>query len=117
MKGIIRLYKRAKKVKAILAYLSAEKTSKRQNIDQPKKICYIMVLLQKTYYHAVPPVAKSKNRRCAFLSLALLFVLIALCSLFLGVPHTIWAAEAHVTQSSSSAFEYATPSLYRQGLL
>lgn len=104
--------KRAKKVKKFFLCSSVKKTSGCPDIAQRLKACYACILLQKAYYHVIlSPVAKSKNRRSAFLSLALLFILIALCSLFLGWPHTARAGETYVAHSSSLTIEKddATP--------
>jgi len=67
----------------------------------------IPVLLQKVSLHVASAVAQRKKRRLALLHLALLLVLIGLCSLFLGEPHIASAAQAHLAHPSSSTLGHS----------
>ncbi|HEY4033269.1 MAG TPA: hypothetical protein VGL94_04820, partial [Ktedonobacteraceae bacterium] len=120
MKGIARSYleERAREIKIALACSSAERTPECQGTIWGSLWSSILTILRKVYPHATFSAAKGNKRRFPLTSLALLLVLIGLCSLFLGERQIAWAAEAHVAHPSVVTLQHSasTSSVTRAAL-
>src|SRR4051812_44545070 len=102
MKGIARSYleERAREIKVALACSSTGRIPECQGTIRGSLWSSILTVLRKVYPHATSPVAKENQRRFPLTRLALLLILIGLCSLFLGERQIAWAAGAHVAHPS-----------------